>query len=131
MYSNFDRAILAGTADVPRSPNRCGHSPPRHWVQTPYRYFPIEPRWLLPLSPAMPWGRAALADVLDVELLSATERRYNFEDSKILWGRVAGPYQVAHHRQLGRGAKTDRMAVPRSCCRSTTSNTLRRCSVSG
>ena len=57
---------------------------PRHWVQTPYRYFPIEPRWLLPLSPAMPWGRAALADVLDVEFLSATERRYNFEDSKIL-----------------------------------------------
>src|SRR5215510_920706 len=54
-----------------------------HWVQTPYRYFPIEPHWLFPglqflplraraaairrwpLSPARPTPEQALQDVLE------------------------------------------------------------------
>ena len=80
----------------------------RHWVQTPYRYFPIEPHWLFPglqfmpqnlrakaiqvwpLSPAKPRGRGALADVLEVELLSVTQMRYYFPDSTILREKIAG-----------------------------------------
>jgi hypothetical protein len=81
---------------------------PHHWVQTPYRYFPIEPHWLLPglqflplnmrakairywpLSPARPRGRQALDDVLEVELVSVTEMKYIFDDSEILRERVLG-----------------------------------------
>ena len=35
---------------------------PRHWVQTPYRYFPLEPHWLFPGLQFMPMAaRARLA----------------------------------------------------------------------
>ena len=75
---------------------------PHHWVQTPYRYFPIEPHWIFPglqflppkaraamvprwpLSPARPTGRDALTGVLEVELLTRTEMAYYFPSSKIL-----------------------------------------------
>jgi hypothetical protein len=43
-----------------------------------------------PLSPAKPRGRAALTDVLEVELVSVTEMRYYFPDSTLLRERVAG-----------------------------------------
>jgi hypothetical protein len=81
---------------------------PHHWVQTPYRYFPIEPHWLFPglqflpqvaraaairnwpLSPAKPDRDHALEDVLEVELLSKTELKYYFSSSRILSERVLG-----------------------------------------
>jgi hypothetical protein len=82
-----------------------------HWIQTPNRYFPIEPHWVCPgLQFLPPRGRAAVArvwplgaftsrreslrqrlgDALDVELLSASEMRYYFEGSRIVRERVAG-----------------------------------------
>ena len=79
-----------------------------HWVQTPYRYFPIEPHWLFPglqflpqrarawairrwpLSPAWPNPEQALRDVLEVELLSETEMKYYFPGSELLKERVLG-----------------------------------------
>lgn len=36
---------------------------PYHWVQTPYRYFPVEPHWLFPLMQFLPMrARAAVAE---------------------------------------------------------------------
>lgn len=79
-----------------------------HWVQTPYRYFPIEPHWLFPglqfapqqvrawaiqrwpLSPARPDAEQALRDVLEVELLSQTEMKYYFPESRLIKERVVG-----------------------------------------
>jgi hypothetical protein len=102
VYSNSLIEHLGGHARRATFAEQVRSLAPRHWVQTPYRYFPIEPHWLCPglqfmpsylrakliqvwpLSPAKPRGRAALAAVLEVELLSMTEMRYYFEDSKIL-----------------------------------------------
>jgi hypothetical protein len=82
---------------------------PRHWVQTPYRYFPIEPHWLfpgfqfLPLTvraeisrrwPLVHTPSASHADgvraAMGVELLSRTEMSCYFPDSVIRYERVLG-----------------------------------------
>lgn len=82
---------------------------PRHWVQTPYRYFPIEPHWLFPgmawlplrlragISQVWPFGfprrrdrDSAIADCLGVELVDRTEMSHLFPDSRLLIERFAG-----------------------------------------
>jgi hypothetical protein len=82
---------------------------PRHWVQTPYRYFPLEPHWLFPGMQFMPaaarvkiathWPlvhtRPASIDdarqaVLWTELVSITEMRDYFPTATILHERVLG-----------------------------------------
>jgi hypothetical protein len=82
---------------------------PRHWVQTPYRYFPIEPHWLFPLMQFLPvvairaiayrWPLAhsrpdsrvqAENEVLWTELISVTELRGYFPNSQIKRERFAG-----------------------------------------
>ncbi|MGK5521859.1 methyltransferase domain-containing protein [Micromonospora sp. URMC 107] len=81
----------------------------RHWVQTPYRYFPIEPHWIAPgmqflpvrlrtaLARRWPLGHkptrtheAAIHQVLWTELLDRSQMRHYFPDSRILVERVAG-----------------------------------------
>lgn len=75
---------------------------PHHWVQTPYRYFPVEPHWLFPGLQFLPVRlRAGIAvkwqvgfmsstpsscvdDVLSVALLSITEMKQYFPHSEIL-----------------------------------------------
>jgi hypothetical protein len=78
-------------------------------IQTPYRYFPVEPHWMFPafqflpiaarswLAPRWPLGstrgwnaEAAANEVMSAELLSVAEMRNYFPDSKIVWERVAG-----------------------------------------
>jgi hypothetical protein len=81
-----------------------------HWVQTPYRYFPVEPHWLFPwfqhlplaaqtaVSRTWPLGsygvitdRAdAIPHALGIELLDATQMRYYFPQSHIEHERVMG-----------------------------------------
>lgn len=81
----------------------------RHWVQTPYRYFPVEPHWLFPAMQFMPlrartivvrrWPFgylhtsdpvAAVDKAMSVELLSITEMRALFPDSQIWRERICG-----------------------------------------
>lgn len=80
-----------------------------HWVQTPYRYFPVEPHWVAPAMQFLPvtvratfasrWplghtppaNRAeALDSVLWVELLDRTQMRYYFPNSTLRVERFAG-----------------------------------------
>jgi hypothetical protein len=80
-----------------------------HWVQTPYRYFPIEPHWVapgmqfLPVSVRATYARrwplghtppadreAAIQSVMWIELLDRTQMRHYFPDSTIRVERFAG-----------------------------------------
>lgn len=80
-----------------------------YWVQTPYRYFPIEPHWLAPGLHFLPlaarsrlahrWPlvhtrppdrEAALDAVLWVELMDRTQMRYYFPDCVLRSERVGG-----------------------------------------
>lgn len=82
-----------------------------HWIQTPNRYFPIEPHWYCPgfqflpprvaaaVTQVWPLGnytgrrsslRQRLGDVLAIELLSSSELRFYFPESEIVRERVLG-----------------------------------------
>ncbi|MGW0431123.1 class I SAM-dependent methyltransferase [Micromonospora sp. NPDC003197] len=80
-----------------------------HWVQTPYRYFPIEPHWIAPGMQFLPvrvrttlarrWPLAhtparshegALKQVLWTELVDKTQMRHYFPESRIRVERLAG-----------------------------------------
>ena len=82
---------------------------PAHWVQTPYRYFPVEPHWIAPGMQFLPvaarrevarkWplaytpGRTreeALTRVLWTELVDKTQMRAYFPDSTLRLEKVAG-----------------------------------------
>lgn len=71
-------------------------------MQTPYRYFPVEPHWVAPGMQFLPVkARAVMARqwplghmgpdeiVLDVELVSATELKHYFPHSLIWHERLA------------------------------------------
>lgn len=81
----------------------------RHWVQTPYRYFPIEPHWLFPGFQSLPLSARAkisrhwplvhtpasnreesIRQAMSVELLSRTEMAIYFPDSTIGNERILG-----------------------------------------
>jgi hypothetical protein len=82
---------------------------PHHWVQTPYRYFPVEPHFLFPAQQFFPaplrvriasnWrhshlhpatARAAMEDVLSIELIGAAELQHYFPASTIVKERFLG-----------------------------------------
>jgi hypothetical protein len=109
VISNSVIEHVGGHAQRQRFADVVAASADRHWVQTPYRYFPIEPHWLFPgmqfmplraraaitrhwpLSPARAGNlRDAVANAASVELLSITEMRSYFPES-ILWYERFGP----------------------------------------
>jgi hypothetical protein len=81
-----------------------------HWIQTPYRYFPIEPHWLCPGLQFLPvraraevtlrWPLGGYSEVrepdeavrwvLATELVSVTEMRHYFPASEIWHERFLG-----------------------------------------
>ncbi|WP_025617726.1 class I SAM-dependent methyltransferase [Salinispora cortesiana] len=82
---------------------------PEYWVQTPYRYFPIEPHWVAPAMQFLPvsarvvvarkWPlaytpgksyEAAMRQVLTTELIGRAELRYLFPDARIRSERLLG-----------------------------------------
>lgn len=87
---------------------RTGH---HHWIQTPARYFPVEPHWMFPCFQFLPprarafvsrnWRlkspvfegtsrEQSLDDALSIELVSTAEMRMLFPGSTIYRERVAG-----------------------------------------
>jgi hypothetical protein len=82
----------------------------RYWVQTAYRYFPVEPNFLVPGLQHLPralqarvvmrWPIGnyatvkdrdrALMRLLEIELLSASELRFYFPEAEIRRDRLAG-----------------------------------------
>lgn len=79
-----------------------------YWVQTPNRWFLLEPHFMLPgiqflpaglanqyrrLSPTRPWKHrndTSLDGVLSIELLTARELEHYFPDARIIRERVGG-----------------------------------------
>ncbi len=109
VVSNSVIEHVGGHAQRQRFAEVVHRSADRHWVQTPYRYFPVEPHWLCPGMQFLPlraraaltryWplspGRASnLAEAVEnaawVELLSATEMRAYFPSSRIWYERIGG-----------------------------------------
>jgi hypothetical protein len=80
-----------------------------YWVQTPYRYFPVEPHWVAPGMQFMPlalrrrmaysWPLAhtkardkhdALSNAMWIELVDRTQMRYYFPDATLRPERLLG-----------------------------------------
>lgn len=109
VYSNAVIEHVGGYANRARFAQVARSLGRAYWVQTPYRYFPIEPHWLfpgfqfLPLSARVPitqhWPllhtptknrERALQVALEVELVGRTEFAHLFPDAMILRERFAG-----------------------------------------
>lgn len=102
VYSNSVIEHVGGHSQRMRFAEAVHKLAERHWVQTPYRYFPIEPHWLFPGFQFLPLNvRAELARrwplvhtrsrsweegltaAMSVELLSRAEMTFYFPDSTL------------------------------------------------
>ncbi|MCD9196881.1 methyltransferase domain-containing protein [Aeromicrobium wangtongii] len=109
VYSNAVIEHVGGAERRQRFADSVHRLADHHWVQTPYRYFPVEPHWLFPGFQFLPvparvavsrrWRlvhtpnsdrQAAVDNVLSVELIGLTELRNLFPTSRVLTERAAG-----------------------------------------
>lgn len=110
VFSNSLMEHLGGHARRQQFANVVRESAPAWWIQTPYRYFPIEPHWVFPGMQFLPFRMRVMicqhwsmldmpackdaneaADlVASTELISATEMRTYFPTSEIWFERIAG-----------------------------------------
>jgi hypothetical protein len=109
VFSNSLLEHVGGHAQRVALANEIHALAPRHWVQTPYRYFPVEPHWLCPLLQFLPiaararvaevWplahshpasATAAMSEVQWTELVGVAELRAYFPGSEIVREKVAG-----------------------------------------
>lgn len=109
VFSNSVLEHVGGHANRARLAEATRELAPYHWVQTPYRYFPVEPHWLFPGMQFLPvaartkialsWPLAhspsrslaeARESVLWTELIGIAELQDYFPESEILRERVAG-----------------------------------------
>lgn len=109
VFSNSVIEHVGGHAQRQRFAEAVHKLADRHWVQTPYRYFPIEPHWLFPGFQFLPMSARAqisyrwplahtrsasvddgLAEAMSVELLSRAEMSYYFPHAEIQAERLLG-----------------------------------------
>ena len=108
VYSNSVLEHVGGHARRQQMADVVAASGERHWVQTPNRYFPLEPHWLFPGFQFLPisariwvtehWplgyirgvGRAAVEQVLSTELVGSREMSFLFPDSELQSERALG-----------------------------------------
>ncbi len=109
VFSNAVLEHVGGHANRSRFAEAAAALAPRHWIQTPYRYFPLEPHWLFPgmqflpvearaqIAARWPLGHSpagtvdkARSAVLWTELIGIAEMREYFPGSRLHYERVAG-----------------------------------------
>jgi Methyltransferase domain len=109
VFSNSVIEHVGGHAQRVKFAGEVHRLAPRHWVQTPYRYFPIEPHWLFPGFQFLPLAARAelsrrwplvhtrsrsrdegLRAVMGVELLGRAEMAFYFPHSTLMTERIGG-----------------------------------------
>jgi len=111
VFSNSVIEHVGGHESRKRFAESARESAPHHWIQTPYRYFPVEPHFLFPGLQFLPlkartliarhWGpvrrdlgRMKMSDAIDnlqwIELLSITDMQVYFPDSEIVHEHLGG-----------------------------------------
>jgi hypothetical protein len=109
VYSNSLLEHVGGHVQRQRLVDNVHDCADRHWVQTPYRYFPIEPHWLFPGFQWLPYSVRILlsqkwnhgnvktrtraeaeVQVNEIDLVGIAQMRMYFPDSTIWYERFAG-----------------------------------------
>jgi hypothetical protein len=109
VFSNSVIEHVGGHANRQRFADAVRQMADAYWVQTPYRYFPVEPHWIAPGMQFLPvtaraqlarrwplgFGRgktteAAVKAVLQIELIDRTQMRHYFPDAVISAEKILG-----------------------------------------
>jgi hypothetical protein len=110
VFSNSLMEHVGGHARRQQFARVVQESAPSWWIQTPYRYFPVEPHWIFPGFQFLPFrarlaicrhwntlhesARKDMAEaaelVASIELISASEMAMYFPTSEIWYERIMG-----------------------------------------